>query len=86
MKLVQGGDGGGKGEGADGPQNVGEALRLQIEDSGILEFDLGDYVVLFDTGTSMAILSNGRGPGDVLLTLEKGRIAVMAAVYDRGGE
>ncbi len=77
MKLIQGGK---------GDEHVGEALLSQIKESGVLEFAEGDYVVLFDTGSALAILSNGRGPGDVLLTLEKGRIAVMASVYDRGSD
>jgi hypothetical protein len=65
----------------EGPIHAGERLKLQLEDSGVLERNDGVYTLLFDTGDSMFILSNGDGPGDVLLTMEKGKTAVMANVY-----
>jgi hypothetical protein len=79
VKVIQGGF-----KPPEGPEHAGERLRLQIEDSGVLEEKEGTFTILFDTGKSMYIMSNAEGPGDVLLCMEKGRMAVMANVYSGG--
>jgi hypothetical protein len=79
MKVIEGGFG--KGE---LPDHAGERLRVQLEDSGVLEIKNAVFTLLFDSGDSMFIMSNGDGPGEVLLNMEKGKMAVMSNVYAGG--
>jgi len=80
MKVIQGNFGE-----KELPEHVGERLRGQIEESGILDIEHGDYTLIFDRGDALYIISSGEGPGDVLLSLEKGKVAILANAFG-GGE
>jgi hypothetical protein len=58
-----------------------QKLREQLDKSELEHLD-GRYVLLFDTGDSMAMLANVGDPGDVLLLMEKSKMAIMASVFD----
>jgi hypothetical protein len=70
----------------DAPKHSGELLRYQLESSGVLDIEDGAFTLFFDTGDSVFIMTNGDGPGEVLLNIEKGKMAIMAGVYGGGGE
>ena len=66
-------------------EHAGKRLQEQLEKSGVLEHDAGNYLVLFDTADSMYVLANGEaGPADCLLVMERGKMAILAASYDEG--
>lgn len=60
-------------------------LRKQLENHDLEHLD-GHYVLLFDTGDSMLMLGNISSPGDVMLLMEKSKMAVMAAVFEDEGD
>ena len=65
----------------EGPDHAGERLKLQLEEADLFDVAEGNYVLLFDAPDSICIMTNGDGAGDVLLTIEKGKAAVMSAVF-----
>jgi hypothetical protein len=65
------------------PDHAGERLGYQLAQSKILEEAEGDYALFFDVGDSIFVFTNCDGAGEVLLTIEKGKMAVMAAVYEK---
>jgi hypothetical protein len=71
---------------AEAPKHSGELLRYQLESSGVLDIEDGAFTLFFDTGDSVFIMTNGDGPGEVLLNIEKGKMAIMAGVYGGGDD
>lgn len=63
-------------------QNAGERLKAQCNQAGLFDIEKGDYTMFFDTGDSIVILSNATSAGEVLLNLEKGKLALLAEVLD----
>lgn len=76
MKVIQGDF-----KKEDLPVHSGERLRFQLEQSDVLNMQTGIYTLIFDTGESIHLISNGDGAGEVLLTIEKGKMAVLASAY-----
>jgi hypothetical protein len=64
------------------PKHAGGRLKSQLDESTILTLEHGTYTVFFDTGDSIIILSNAAGAGEVLLNLEKGKLALLAEVLE----
>ena len=64
------------------PKHAGERLKSQLDESTILTSEHGTYTVFFDTGEAIVILSNATSAGEVLLNLEKGKLALLAEVLD----
>jgi len=65
------------------PPHSGERLKTQLEQSGVLDMKEGTYTVFFDTEDSIIILSNAISAGEVLLNLEKGKLALLAEVLEK---
>ncbi len=65
----------------EGPDHAGERLRFQLEESKIMEESTGSYVLFFDAPDSIMVMTNGEGAGDVLLVVEKGKAAIMSAIF-----
>ncbi len=68
------------------PDHAGERLRYQLDNCDVLDLATGTYTLLFDSGDSIFILTNGDGAGDVLLNMEKAKMALMATVYEGEGD
>ncbi len=81
MKVISGDFG----ETEKGP-TTGEKLMEHITMAGLADRKTGSYVLLFDEGDATFVMSNASGPGEVLLELEKGRMAIMAEELTRSGE
>ena len=64
----------------DGPKHSGERLAEQLAESGILDIKDGNYCLIWDNPTNINILTNADGAGEALLTLEKGKAAILSAV------
>lgn len=64
------------------PKHAGERLKLQLDTSELLSLEHGTYTVFFDSGDAIVILSNAQSAGDVLLNLEKGKLALLSEVLD----
>lgn len=64
------------------PKHAGERLKTQLEESDVLKAEHGMYTLFFDTGDSIIILSNATSAGEVLLNLEKGKLALLAEVLE----
>ena len=65
----------------EGPDHAGERLKHQLEGADLFSIEKGNYVLLFDAPDSICIITNGDGVGDVLLTLEKGKSAIMSSLF-----
>ena len=66
---------------AEDPKKPMERLVEQITEHDVSDLE-GEYLLLFDTGDSMVMLSNVGEPGQALMVMEKGRMAIMAAAFD----
>ena len=80
MEVIQGGFGKEK----DSPQSAGALLREQLEESGLFDVDVGTYTMFFETSASVAIVTNCGSAPEVLMSLEKGKLAIMAAAMEEG--
>jgi hypothetical protein len=63
------------------PKKPMERLVEQITENVVGDLE-GEYLLLFDTGDSMVMLSNVGEPGQALMIIEKSRMAIMAAAFD----
>jgi hypothetical protein len=61
-------------------KHSGERLSEQLAESGILDIADGNYCVIWDNPTYISILTNADGAGDALLTIEKGKAAILSSV------
>jgi hypothetical protein len=72
MKVIDGGFG----KEMDASKTPLERLREQLEKAE-LEGVEGEYLLLFDTGTALVMLSNLQDPADVVMMTEKAKMAVL---------
>jgi hypothetical protein len=61
-------------------KHSGARLAEQLAESGLLDIPEGNYCVIWDNPTSISILTNADGAGDALLTMEKGKAAIMSSI------
>ncbi len=80
MEVIQGGFG----EKVDEVKHAGEQLKMQLEESGLFEVRSGTYTMFFETAESVAIVTNCNNAPEVLMSLEKGKLAIMAAAMEDG--
>jgi hypothetical protein len=66
-------------------RSPGETPAEQLEKSGFNELKEGEYLLLADMGDAMLMLSNFTLPEQVLMQLEKGRIAIMTTQFEPTG-
>jgi len=84
MKIVEGNFK--KAEVVEEVFHVGNCLKEQLEESGVLGCQDGSFLLFFDSGAFLNILASAPETGECLLMLEMGKAALLAGVYTTDGE